>query len=44
MTRKASYLVGAESGSKFAKAQKLGIETIAEAELLEKLDKTAGEL
>lgn len=40
VTRKTSYVVvGADPGSKLAKAQKLGIKTLSEAEFLEFLDK-----
>jgi DNA ligase (NAD+) len=40
ITRKASYVVvGADPGSKLAKAQKLGTKTLSEAEFLELLDK-----
>jgi DNA ligase (NAD+) len=45
VTRKTSYVVvGADPGSKLAKAKKLGIETLNEAEFLEKLDKAVGKL
>jgi len=44
VTRKTSYVVGTHPGSNFARAQKLGIETIDEAEFLEKLDKTVSKL
>jgi DNA ligase (NAD+) len=40
VTRKTSYVVvGADPGSKLAKAQKLGIKTLTKAEFLELLDK-----
>ncbi len=43
VTRRTSYVVvGADPGSKLAKAQELGIKTISEAELLEKLDQAEG--
>lgn len=38
------YVLDADPGSKFAKAQKLGMKTIDEAEFLEKLDKAEGKL
>jgi DNA ligase (NAD+) len=45
VTRKTSYVVvGADSGSKLAKAEKLGIKTLREAEFLEKLDNAVGKL
>jgi len=45
LTRKTSYLVvGIDPGSKLAKAQKLGIETLSEAEFLDFLDKAVGNL
>jgi DNA ligase (NAD+) len=37
-------IVGADPGSKLAKAEKLGIKTLNEAEFLELLDKAGGEL
>jgi len=41
VTKKTSYVVeGADPGSKLAKAEKLGIKTMNEAEFLELLDKT----
>ncbi len=43
VTRKTSYVVvGADPGSKLAKAEKLGIKTLSEAEFLEFLDKAGG--
>jgi DNA ligase (NAD+) len=40
VTRKTSYVVvGTDPGSKLAKAQKLGIKTLSEAEFLDFLDK-----
>jgi DNA ligase (NAD+) len=45
ITRKTSYVVvGADPGSKLAKAEKLGIKTLSEAEFLEKLNKAVGKL
>jgi NAD-dependent DNA ligase len=35
-------VVGADPGSKLAKAEKLGIKTLNEAEFLELLDRAAG--
>ena len=37
-------VVGADPGSKLAKAQKLGVKTLSEAEFLEILDKAVGKL
>jgi len=43
VTKKTSYVVvGADPGSKLAKAEKLGVKTLNEAEFLEKLDKAGG--
>jgi DNA ligase (NAD+) len=43
VTKKTSYVVvSADPGSKLAKAEKLGIKTLSEAEFLEKLDKAVG--
>jgi DNA ligase (NAD+) len=43
VTKKTSYVVvGADPGSKLAKAEKLGIRTINEADFLELLNKTGG--
>jgi len=40
VTKKTSYVVvGADPGSKLAKAEKLGTKTLSEAEFLELLDK-----
>jgi len=45
VTKKTSYVVvGTDPGSKLAKAEKLGIETLSEAEFLEKLRKAKGKL
>lgn len=45
VTRKTSYVVvGADPGSKLAKAEKLGIKTLTEAEFLDLLDKAVGKL
>jgi DNA ligase (NAD+) len=45
VTRKTSYVVvGADPGSKLAKAKKLGIKTMNEAEFLEMLDKAGSKL
>jgi DNA ligase (NAD+) len=43
VTKKTSYVVvGADPGSKLAKAEKLGIKTLGEAEFLKLLDKASG--
>jgi len=45
VTKKTSYLVvGADPGSKLAKAQKLGIKTLSEAEFLDLLNQAGGKL
>ena len=45
VTKKTSYVVvGADPGSKLAKAEKLGIKTLNEAEFLKLLDKAVGKL
>ncbi|MGA8848346.1 MAG: NAD-dependent DNA ligase LigA [Dehalococcoidia bacterium] len=45
VTKKTSYVVvGADPGSKLAKAEKLGIKTLSEAKFLELLDKAVGKL
>ncbi len=45
VTRKISYVVvGADPGSKLAKAQKLGIKTLSEAEFLKLLNQAGGKL
>ena len=45
VTRKTSYVVvGADPGSKFAKAEKWGIKTLSEAEFLDLLNKAGGKL
>jgi DNA ligase (NAD+) len=45
VTRKTSYVVvGADPGSKLAKAEKLGTKTLSEAGFLDLLDKAAGKL
>ncbi len=45
VTRKTSYVVvGADPGSKLARAEKLNVTTLNEAEFLKLLDKTGGRL
>ncbi len=45
VTRKTSYVVvGADPGSKLAKAQKLGTKTISETEFMDLLDRTGGKV
>jgi DNA ligase (NAD+) len=45
VTKKTSYVVvGADPGSKLAKAQKLGVKTLSESEFLDFLDQTGGKL
>jgi len=45
VTRRTSYVVvGTDPGSKLAKAQKLGIKTLSEAEFLDLLDEAVGKL
>jgi DNA ligase (NAD+) len=45
VTKKTSYVVvGADLGSKLAKAEKLGTKTLSEAEFLKLLDKAVGKL